>query len=69
MTATAVYVTADLDVDRDGDEVLVHNVYVGDDDAEPVGTVYTVRRGLAAAVRLADKIRADRRLAEVVVEN
>lgn len=48
MTATAVYVTHDL-------------------DAEPVGKTYTVRRGQAAAIDLAERIGRDRRL-EVVIE-
>lgn len=67
MTATAVYVTADLDVDHQGEEILVHLVYVGDDDAEPVGKVYTVH-GQDRAIDLAERIRHDRRLEEVVVE-
>jgi hypothetical protein len=61
-TATAVYITADVDIDFDGDEIEVYNVYVGDDDAEALGTVYTVRRGRAAAFELGEKIAADRHL-------
>jgi hypothetical protein len=68
MAATAVYVAGDIDIDRDGDEIFVYNVYVGDDDAEPVGKTYTVYRGRAAAIALAERICRDRRLAEVVVE-
>jgi hypothetical protein len=67
MSATAVYVAADVDVDRDGDEILVHNVYVGDDDAEAIGRVYIVRRGEAAAIALGERIARDRRL-ELVVD-
>jgi len=59
---TAVYVIADVDIDHDGDEMLVYNVYVGDDDAEPTGKVYIVRRGAAAAFELGRKIARDRNL-------
>lgn len=62
MTTTAVYITEDVDIDFDGDEVLVYNVCTGDDDGEPTGTVYTVRRGFAAAIALGEKIAADRGL-------
>lgn len=67
MTATAVYLTADTEPNYDGDEVDVYFVSLGDDDGEPVGTVYTVRRGYSAALSLAERIAADRDL-ELVVE-
>lgn len=68
MTATAVYVIDDVDFDTYlDDEVQVFHVYIGDDDAEPVGKSYTVRRGRDAAVSLGEKIARDRRL-ELVVE-
>jgi hypothetical protein len=68
MTAVAVYVAADTDFDyRLDDEVLVHHVYVGDDEAEPVGKTYTVKGGRDAAIDLADRIAADRNL-EVVID-
>jgi len=66
-TTTAVFVSADLDIDRDGDEIQIYNVFVGDDDGEPTGKVYVVRRGADAAFELGRKIAADRRL-ELVID-
>jgi hypothetical protein len=46
---------------KDGDEIPVWVVYVGDAEAEPTGTVYTCH-DFAAAERLARQMAADRRL-------
>jgi hypothetical protein len=63
--ATAVYINAEADFDtRLDDEVLVFSVYVGDDDAEIVGKVYTCSSE-NSAWNLAEKIARDRRLALV----
>jgi hypothetical protein len=68
MTATAVYIIDDVDYDTYlDDEAQIFHVYVGDDDAEPVGKTYTVRRGRAAAISLGEKIARDRRL-ELVID-
>lgn len=66
-TTTAVFVASDVDVDFDGDEMEVFHVFVGDNDGEPTGRVYTVRRGRDAAITLAEKIGRDRRM-EVVID-
>ena len=66
-TTTAVFLSADVDIDFDGDEIQTFNVYVGDDDGEPTGKVYTVRRGYDAAFALGRKIAADRGL-ELVID-
>ena len=47
---------------RDGDELPEWTVAVIDEDGDPVGTVYTVRQGHAAALALARRMAADRRL-------
>jgi hypothetical protein len=47
--------------DREGDEIPVWLVYVGDEDAEPVDTVYTCYN-FAAAEKLAHAIARDRQL-------
>jgi hypothetical protein len=47
--------------DREGEEIPVWTVYVGDADAEPVDTVYTCHN-FAAAERLAQAIARDRQL-------
>lgn len=49
------------DVDREGDEIPIWFVYIGDEDAEPVGTVYRFHN-CQAAKRLAGKMSIDRRL-------
>ena len=46
---------------KDGDEIPVWVVYVGDADAEPTSTVYTCH-DFAAAEQLAKRMAADRRL-------
>jgi len=46
---------------KDGDEIPVWVVYVGDSEAEPTGTVYTCHQ-YQAAERLARQMAADRRL-------
>lgn len=64
-TAAAVYISADVDYDRVvDDEVQVFTVYVGDDDAEPVGTVYNCRTE-NAAWNLGERMARDRRLSLV----
>jgi hypothetical protein len=69
LTAAAVFVAGDVDFDvRLDDEIEIFHVYVGDDDAEPIGKTYTVvHGGRNAAVALADRIAADRGL-EVVID-
>jgi hypothetical protein len=62
MTATAIYLTADTDIDFDGDEMDVFHVYAGDDDAEAVGKVYTFTTGHARAFALASKMATERGL-------
>ena len=49
------------DQDRDGDEIPVWLVYVGDEDAEPTGTVYKFH-DFKAADALARQMANDRRL-------
>ena len=49
------------DQNRDGDEIPAWLVYVGDDEAEPVGTVYTFHN-FKAAEELAKRMSNDRRL-------
>ena len=46
---------------KDGDEIPVWVVYVGDAEAEPTGTVYKCHQ-FAAAESLAKQMAADRRL-------
>lgn len=58
----AVFVSEDVALDRDGDEVKIHAVYVGDEDGEPLGRVYTVWRGAGAALELGRRMSRDRRL-------
>ena len=47
--------------DREGEEIPVWTVYVGDADAEPVDTVYTCHN-FGAAEKLAQAIARDRQL-------
>lgn len=54
------------DIDRDGEEIPMWVVYVGDDDANPIGTVYHFHN-FDSARGLADKMSRDRRL-ELVCE-
>ena len=49
------------DQDHEGEEIPVWIVYVGDEDAEPVGTVYHVYN-FARAQALAERMAKDRRL-------
>jgi hypothetical protein len=49
------------DRNHDGDEIPVWSVYVGDDQADPVDTVYSLHDYIAA-VHLAARIAEDRRL-------
>jgi hypothetical protein len=49
------------DQNHDGDEIPVWFVYVGDEDAEPVGTVYRFHN-FKAAEELAKRMSEDRRL-------
>ena len=49
------------DTDRDGDEIPVWFVYVGDEDADAVETVYKCQT-FAGAERLAKRMAHDRRL-------
>jgi hypothetical protein len=49
------------DRDPEGEEIPAWTVYVGDDEAEPTGTVYTVH-DFTAAEQLARRMAADRRL-------
>jgi len=49
------------DQDHEGEEIPVWIVYVGDEEAEPVGTVYQVHN-FARAQALAERIAQDRRL-------
>jgi len=49
------------DQNRDGEEIPVWLVYVGDEDAEPTGTVYTFH-DFKAADELAKQMAHDRRL-------
>lgn len=49
------------DQNHDGDEIPVWFVYVGDEDAEPVGTVYKFHDSKAAEA-LARQMSRDRRL-------
>jgi len=51
----------EADQDREGEEIPVWLVYVGDDEAEPVGTVYRFHQ-FQAAERLASQMAQDRRL-------
>jgi hypothetical protein len=47
MSATAIYIDRDTDVDTfdSGDEIEIWTVCKGDDDGEPMGKVYTFRNG------------------------
>jgi len=68
MTASAIYITEDVDYDTYlDDEVQMFHVYAGDDDAEAIGKVYTVWKGRDAAFRLGQKMARDRRL-ELVID-
>jgi len=49
--------------DRDGDEHPEWVVCAADNDREPVGRVYRVRKSLDLARRLASRMAVDRRLA------
>lgn len=49
------------DQNHDGDEIPVWVVYVGDEDAEPIGKVYHLH-DFKAAEELAEQISHDRRL-------
>jgi len=49
------------DVNRDGDEIPVWQVYIGDQDAEPTATFYNVHSFKTAAT-LAQRMASDRRL-------
>ena len=49
------------DQDQDGEEIPAWVVYVGDDEAEPVGQVYTLHHFKSAEL-LAYHMAADRRL-------
>jgi hypothetical protein len=49
------------DQDRDGEEIPAWSVYLGDQDAEPVSTVYTFHNFQSAEV-LAKRMSHDRRL-------
>ena len=49
------------DTDPDGEEIPAWSVYVGDDQAEPVGTVHTLHHFKSAEL-LACQIASDRRL-------
>ena len=49
------------DQNQDGDEVPVWCVYIGDEEAEPVGTVYRCHN-FTAAEQLAKRMSQDRRL-------
>ena len=49
------------DLDPDGEEIPVWMVYVGDDDAEPIGTVYRCHE-FKSAQGLARRMAHDRRL-------
>ena len=49
------------DQDAEGEEIPVWIVYVGDEEAEPTGTVYHVYN-FARAQALAERIAQDRRL-------
>ena len=49
------------DQDTDGDEIPVWVVYVGDEDAEPVGTIYHLHN-FNEATQLAQEMAADRGL-------
>ncbi len=51
----------EADQDPAGEEIPMWVVYVGDEEADPVGQVYTVH-AYRAAVRLAARIAEDRRL-------
>lgn len=59
----AVFVIDNTDWDTYlDDEVHVWHVYVGDDDGEPIGTTYTVRRGRESAIELGERMARDRHL-------
>ena len=49
------------DRDHDGEEIPAWTVYVGDADAEPTGTVYTLHHFKSAEL-LAHQMASDRRL-------
>jgi len=66
MTATAIFIYTDSDVDHEGDEFQVWHVYAGDDDAEPVGKTYTCH-SFDKAFNLGQRMSADRRL-ELVID-
>jgi hypothetical protein len=54
------------DTDPEGEEIPVWYVYVGDEEAEPIGTVYHVH-AFVTARSLAEAIARDRRL-ELIAE-
>jgi len=49
------------DQDTDGDEIPVWVVYVGSEDAEPIGTIYHLH-DFKAAAELAQRMAVDRHL-------
>ena len=49
------------DRDQDGEEIPAWVVYVGDSDAEPTGTIYTLHHFKSAEL-LAQQMASDRRL-------
>ena len=49
------------DLNHDGDEVPIWFVFIGDEDAEPISTVYKCH-DFAGACALARRMAADRRL-------
>ena len=49
------------DRDREGEEIPVWQVYIGDEEAEPVGTIYHVYN-FKRAQALAERMANDRRL-------
>lgn len=62
----AIFVTADSDIDREGDEFQVWHVGPGDEDGEPTGKHYTCH-SYDKAFNLGRKMAADRRL-ELVID-
>ena len=66
--ATAIYFGADTDIDTydSGDEIDIFYVYAGDDDAEPIGKVYT-SRNFKRMRTLAENMAAERKL-ELVID-
>mgnify|MGYP001767277465 CR=1 FL=1 len=66
--AVAVFVDGPQpDIDAEGEEIPIYYVFVGDDDAEPIGKVYTTHSH-ALAQDLGRRIATDRRL-ELVDES